>query len=72
MEELVNVSITFLIPAKYSNVFDYTAIPYCNENMHLCEQICINNNGSYACACNPGYALSINGFYCPSKNNNSV
>ncbi len=45
----------------------HAEIHECDENIHVCEQICINTNGSYTCACNPGYTLTINGFTCQSK-----
>lgn len=33
----------------------------CNQVPALCEQICINSNGTYACDCNPGYLLTASG-----------
>ncbi|XP_077986668.1 epidermal growth factor-like protein 8 [Glandiceps talaboti] len=34
-----------------------TDINECNENTHECSQICVNNNGSYTCACQAGFIL---------------
>ena len=39
----------------------------CDENLHLCEQVCTNTESSYECSCNPGYTLSINRFSCNSE-----
>ncbi|GBM98114.1 Hemicentin-1, partial [Araneus ventricosus] len=30
----------------------------CEEDIHFCDQICINTIGSYSCECNTGYYLS--------------
>lgn len=32
-----------------------------------CEHMCTNTNGSYACLCESGYSLAVNGFSCISK-----
>ncbi|XP_070531896.1 epidermal growth factor-like protein 7 isoform X2 [Ptychodera flava] len=29
----------------------------CSEGTHACGQICVNNNGSYTCACHAGFVL---------------
>ena len=39
----------------------------CDENLHLCEQVCTNTESSYECSCDPGYTLSINRFSCNSE-----
>ena len=39
----------------------------CDEDLHLCEQVCTNTESSYQCTCNPGYTLSINRFSCNSE-----
>ena len=31
---------------------------------HVCEQICVNNDGSYTCECRDGYSLDRNGKNC--------
>lgn len=36
----------------------------CVTGRNLCEQICIDNIGSYSCDCKNGYLLHSNGFYC--------
>ena len=32
-----------------------------------CDQICINNPGSYHCSCNTGYSIKSNGISCMGK-----
>ncbi|XP_078664667.1 polycystin-1-like protein 2 [Branchiostoma floridae x Branchiostoma belcheri] len=39
-------------------------IDECNVGTDNCEQICINNPGSFTCSCNVGYKLSSNGWDC--------
>lgn len=36
----------------------------CATGRHSCQQVCINNVGSYTCSCEYGYALHSNGFDC--------
>jgi hypothetical protein len=41
----------------------------CQERSALCEQICINTNGSYDCQCNDGYTLNNDGLTCSGEYN---
>lgn len=43
------------------NIID---INECATGRHLCQQVCINNVGSYICSCEYGYVLHSNGFDC--------
>ena len=36
----------------------------CAANTDNCEQVCINQAGSFKCGCNDGYKLKANGFQC--------
>ena len=46
----------------------FADIDECAEQVINCEFMCHNTNGSYACSCDTGYTLAINGFSCISKN----
>ena len=35
----------------------YTDIDECMVIINLCQQLCINTDGGYFCACNDGYQL---------------
>ena len=35
----------------------FSDIDECTINSTICEQLCINTDGSYTCACNDGYQL---------------
>ena len=39
----------------------------CDSSNGGCDQICINNDGSFECSCNPGFELASDGFSCDSK-----
>ena len=41
-------------------------IDECSEGTHVCDQICINNDGSYSCDCESGYTLA-DGYTCNGK-----
>ena len=74
MEELVLVSqgIIYTSLSPIDGVFYALEINECSENLHICEQVCVNTNGSYSCECNPGYSLSVNGFNCLSKRDSII
>ena len=36
----------------------------CNENIHRCDQNCHNANGTYACSCDNGHRLGLDGITC--------
>ena len=36
----------------------------CSRNAHRCQQLCVNIDGSYHCACEEGYALNGDGRTC--------
>ena len=40
----------------------------CTDNNGDCEQICVNNEGSYSCSCKNGYSLNSNGRNCSGNN----
>ena len=40
----------------------------CVAGTHNCDQVCVNEEGSYSCACQVGYALTPDGLTCHSKN----
>ena len=44
-------------------------IDECMEEIHDCEQICNNVNGSYTCSCNPGYIIDVDLRSCNGKKN---
>ena len=39
-------------------------IDECSTGDNECEQMCVNNHGSYSCECGDGYALDSNGITC--------
>ena len=45
---------------------DYTEtdIDECAEDIHDCEQTCIDTRGSYICSCNVGFRLADDGHAC--------
>ena len=38
----------------------------CMTEANICDQLCINDPGSFHCACNTGYLLKSNGITCTS------
>lgn len=40
----------------------------CKNDIHRCEQICINTYGSFQCACRPGYTLMADQTSCKDMN----
>lgn len=46
--------------------FDFLDINECNDNelVHECDHTCINTIGSYACTCDSGYNLNVDGRTC--------
>ena len=42
----------------------YPDINECIRGTDICEQICLNSQGSYYCSCNSGYFLDANGYSC--------
>ncbi|XP_019623050.1 PREDICTED: uncharacterized protein LOC109469109 [Branchiostoma belcheri] len=49
-------------PSSFDPCSDH--IDECSVGTDNCEQICINNPGSFTCSCNVGYKLSSNGWDC--------
>ena len=39
-------------------------IDECQENLHSCQHVCNNTDGSYSCGCNEGYMLDSDGQNC--------
>ena len=42
----------------------FVDIDECSTNIHGCQQVCVNTEGSYSCECRDGYALDDNGMTC--------
>ena len=42
-------------------------IDECLENLHSCQHICTNTNGSFLCSCYEGYALDADGENCTGR-----
>ena len=38
-----------------------------SSGKNVCEQICVNTDGSYRCECRPGFRLHVDGRTCISK-----
>ena len=36
----------------------------CKDGLHNCSQICVEQEGTFSCACNDGYELSEDGVFC--------
>lgn len=56
-------------------VFLYASIDIneCNSTTaNGCQQICINNPGSYSCSCNSGFSLNSDGLTCSGKSRSGV
>ena len=39
----------------------------CQENLHSCQHICTNTDGSFSCGCNEGFMLDGDGQNCTGK-----
>ena len=51
-----------------SFVTDLSAdIDECARNTDNCDQLCVNLNGTYKCACRPGYTLNANERKCDGE-----
>lgn len=42
-------------------------IDECYTRTHACQQVCVNQRGSYRCECNTGYTLNNDGKTCTGK-----
>lgn len=65
------VQCNLVVVYTVQNVF-LTDIDECQIFPDLCDQYCINTDGSYICDCKIGYELSENGRDCISKENNQA
>lgn len=46
-------------------IFYYSAdVNECARNTDNCQQVCVNTNGGFRCACNTGYLLNSDGRTC--------
>ena len=45
--------------SKTNNNTHFSDIDECALNVTVCEQVCINSDGSFTCACNEGYQLIV-------------
>lgn len=45
------------ISQYFSDNVPYVDIDECLQNSNLCQQLCVNTDGSYTCACMDGYQL---------------
>jgi hypothetical protein len=50
--------------ARVIIITDYADIDECSNGVDLCEQLCQNTNGSYTCACDPGFRLKSDRLQC--------
>ena len=48
-------------------IFFIVDIDECATDAHNCSQICMNELGTFHCACNPGYELNADGINCDSE-----
>ena len=48
----------------YGLPFTSTDIDECASNDGGCDQVCTNTEGSFVCACDPGYQRNMNGTMC--------
>ena len=62
---LVSLTIKFMLFTKYYKI--YIDVDECSNNIGYCDQICINDDGSYHCDCMAGFVLSSNGIVCQGK-----
>ena len=44
----------------------------CLENNGGCEMVCINEEGTHSCDCDPGYELGTDGYSCDDVNECAV
>ena len=53
----------------YRIMFNYLDINECTdaELVHECDHTCINTVGSYACTCDSGYNLNVDGRVCDGR-----
>ena len=49
----------------YNITFLCLDIDECAENLHICDQICRNDVGSYHCDCQDGFKLNDDLHSCP-------
>jgi len=45
----------------------FADIKECEDGLHNCNQICVELNGGFECACNTGYELETDNTTCSGK-----
>ena len=63
MAPLVKVYICLQIKAVFI-ALTVSDVDECEEQNHICTEICVNTLGSYSCSCPEGYALEDNEISC--------
>ena len=52
--------------------FPISDIDECATNNGECDQVCVNNEGSFECQCNDGYELENDNTACKGKSESSA
>ena len=66
----MKVVILFFFSNEAIRRFSCIDINECLENNGMCEDICINTEGSFYCQCSTGLALSADNRTCEGKTKN--
>ena len=61
---------TVTICACAGQILVFIDVDECENNLHNCSYMCVNQNGSYSCTCDRGYSLQDDGETCQSKCHN--
>ena len=49
---------------NYLNLYFFLDIQECRDGLHNCDQVCIELNGDFECACNGGFELENDNATC--------
>ena len=55
---------TGILLSTLVNALNVTDVDECKESNNPCTQKCVNNIGSFSCACENGFTLESDGFTC--------